>query len=372
MTSEIHPLLCFKGNYCQEILLCFHCSYCTFETILKQGLPNLQSFIKEHQDEIILLADKHTLEECYPLLGEELPHFIVPYGEGYKNLNSCEYIWKKLAELNATRQTILLCLGGGVLCDMGAFAGACYQRGMRVVLAPTSLLAMVDASTGGKTGVNFLGFKNYIGLFAKAEETFICPEFLDTLPYEERVNGYVEMLKHGLIADKEHYDIVKMLFLKENEKLNTSLIFDSIAIKQKHVEQDFKDEGIRKRLNFGHTIGHAIESYSLHINDENESLSHGVSVAIGMLGESYLSTKLAGLSEAENHEISLVIQRILSKVDDPIPSLDTLMPYLLKDKKNDGEGINFSLLRSIGDCKQDYTVSVDLIKESLDYIRKLK
>ena len=339
---------------------------------MKQGLLQLKEFIADNAEHIVVLADKHTLDECYPLLDADLLHLTVPYGEVYKNLNSCEYIWKKLTELNATRQTILLCLGGGVLCDMGAFAGACYQRGMRVVLAPTSLLAMVDASTGGKTGVNFLGFKNYIGLFSTAEQTFICPEFLDTLPYEERINGYVEMLKHGLIADKEHYDIVKMLFLKENEKLNTSLIFDSIAIKQKHVEQDFKDEGIRKRLNFGHTIGHAIESYSLHINDENESLSHGVSVAIGMLGESYLSTKLAGLLAEENREISLVLQRLLSALEEDIPSIDELLPYLQKDKKNDGDGINFSLLQSIGDCKQDYTVSVDLIKESLDYIRKLK
>lgn len=340
--------------------------------MLKQGLPILQAFIREHKNNIIVVADKHTLEDCYPLLGEELPHFLVPYGEGYKNLNSCEYIWKKLAELQATRQRILLCLGGGVLCDMGAFAGACYQRGMRVVLVPTSLLAMVDASTGGKTGVNFLGYKNYIGLFAEAEETFVCPAFLDTLPYAEKVNGYVEMLKHGLIADKDHYDAVKLLFLKENETLDTSLIFDSIVIKQRHVDLDFKDQGIRKRLNFGHTIGHAIESHSLHINDENESLSHGVSVAIGMLGESYISTKLAGLSEDENNEISLVIQRILSTVNEPIPSADTLLPYLQKDKKNNGEGINFSLLKSIGLCQQDYTVPMSLVQESLEYIRKLK
>jgi 3-dehydroquinate synthase len=339
---------------------------------LKQGLTQLRKFIAANAEHIVVLADKHTLEECYPLLDADVPHFIVPYGEGYKNLNSCEYIWKKLTQLGAIRQTILVCLGGGVLCDMGAFSGVCYQRGMRVVLVPTSLLAMVDASTGGKTGVNFIGFKNYIGLFAKAEETFICPEFLLSLPYKERVNGHVEMLKHGLIADKNHYDKVKMLFLKENTELDNVLIFDSIAVKQRHVEQDFKDEGIRKRLNFGHTIGHAIESHSLHINDENESLSHGVSVAIGMLAESYISTKVAGLSAEENHEISLVLQRLLSTLEEDIPSIDELLPYLQKDKKNDGEGINFSLLKTIGDCKQDYTVSVDLIKESLDYIRKLK
>jgi len=339
---------------------------------LKQGLIQLRDFIAAHADSIVVLADKHTLDDCYPLLGADLPYVTVPYGEGYKNLNSCEYIWKKLTELNASRQTILLCLGGGVLCDMGAFAGACYQRGMRVVLVPTSLLAMVDASTGGKTGVNFLGFKNYIGLFAQAEETFICPTFLETLPYSERVNGYVEMLKHGLIADRNHYNKVKMLFLKENSKLDNALILDSIAIKQRHVEQDFRDEGIRKRLNFGHTIGHAIESHSLHNNDENEALSHGLSVAIGMLAESYISTKLSGLSVDENHKISTVILRLLSKVDEPIPSIKELLPYLQKDKKNDGDGINFSLLQSIGDCKQDYTVSVELIEESLNYVRKLQ
>jgi 3-dehydroquinate synthase len=340
---------------------------------LKQGLTQLQDFLAAETGNVVVLADKHTLDECYPILEADLPHFIVPYGEGYKNLNSCEYIWKKLAELNATRQTILLCLGGGVLCDMGAFAGACYQRGMRVVLVPTSLLAMVDASTGGKTGVNFLGFKNYIGLFSKAEETFICPEFLDTLPYAERINGYVEMLKHGLIADRNHYNKVKMLFLEEKSQLDNALIFDSIAIKQRYVEQDFKDEGVRKRLNFGHTIGHAIESFSLHTNDENESLSHGLSVALGMLAESYISTTLSGLSLDENHEISIVIQRLLSKkVAEPIPTLKELLPYLEKDKKNDGDGINFSLLQSIGVCKQDYTVSVELIEESLDYVRKLQ
>jgi 3-dehydroquinate synthase len=138
------------------------------------------------------------------------------------------------------------------------------------------------------------------------------------------------------------------------------------------LEQDFKDEGVRKRLNFGHTIGHAIESHSLHMNEENESLSHGVSVALGMLAESYISTKIAGLSVEENHELSLVIQRLLSSVDEDIPSIDELLPYLIKDKKNSGDEINFSLLNAIGKCKQDYTVSVDLIKESLDFVRNLK
>lgn len=339
---------------------------------MKKSLEALQIFVREHQDNIVVLADKHTLQDCYPLLGVELPHFIVPYGESYKNLNSCEYIWKKLKDKGATRQTILLCLGGGVLCDMGAFAGACYQRGMRVVLVPTSLLAMVDASSGGKTGVNFLNFKNYIGLFKEAEEIFVCPDFLPTLPQAEMRNGYVEMLKHGLIADKSHYDAVKYHFLKSNHPLDPSLIFHSIAIKQQHVEQDFLDTGIRKRLNFGHTIGHALESHSLVIKEENESLSHGTAVGLGMVVESYISAQLAGLSEDDLQQITLVLQGLVNSVNEDIPSMDVLLPYLQKDKKNQSAEINFSLLKSIGYCEHNYTASVELIAEGLDFLRKLK
>ena len=155
------------------------CGCSTFEEV-NRGLDILQSFIREHQQNLIVVADKHTLQDCYPFLKADLPHFIVPYGEGYKNLNSCEYIWKKLTELGANRRTILLCLGGGVLCDMGAFAAGCFLRGIRTALVPTSLLAMVDASAGGKNGVNFLGFKNYIGNFKEPDFLFICPEFLQT------------------------------------------------------------------------------------------------------------------------------------------------------------------------------------------------
>lgn len=337
-----------------------------------KGLSLLQEFVRLNANNIIVLADKHTLEACYPLLGQQLQYIKVPYGESYKNLNSCEYIWKRLTDMGATRNTLLLCLGGGVLCDMGAYAGACYQRGMRVVLVPTSLLAMVDASTGGKTGVNFLHFKNYIGLFKKSEELFVCPEFLESLPQSEMRNGHVEMLKHGLIADKEHYNQVKMLFLQPYEALDPELIFHSIAIKEKHVEQDFKDVGIRKRLNFGHTIGHAIESHSLFINEENESLSHGTSVGLGIVVESFISNKIADLSEGELMEITSLLKPLVAGIDEDIASIDTLLPYLQKDKKNENQAINFSLLKNIGECEHNYEVDVHLIAEGLDFLRKLK
>lgn len=309
---------------------------------------------------------------CYPMLELELPHFIVPYGEAYKNLNSCEYIWKKLTELHATRDTILLCLGGGVICDMGSFAGSCFQRGMRVILCPTSLLAMVDASTGGKTGVNFLGFKNYIGSFSKAEEVYICSEFLSTLQPKEMTNGFVEMLKHGLIADHDHYDKVKYYFLRSSLELDNQLIEDSINIKQKHVDSDFRDNGIRKRLNFGHTIGHAIESWSLATSETNEELSHGTSVALGIIAESYISHKTSGLSMEELNEISTVLYPIVKQLESELPEYVSLLGYLSKDKKNKGGEVNFSLLSAIGACRQDYYVSDTVIAASIDYLKNIK
>ena len=336
------------------------------------NLQSLRAFISENKTDIIVLADKHTMHDCYPLLEVELPHFIVPYGEGYKNLNSCEYIWKKLTDMGATRNTMLLCLGGGVLCDMGSFAASCFQRGIKTALVPTSLLAMVDASVGGKTGVNFLNFKNYIGLFREPDHLFICREFLGSLPAKEWVNGYVEMLKHGLIADRAHYDEVKMQFLKQTNEVSAEQINHSIGIKLQHVKQDFEDLGIRKRLNFGHTVGHAIESHSLAVSEENKSLSHGVSVALGIIAESYISTKISGLSEESLQEIAIVLLSVLKAVEQDIPNFEALEPYLIKDKKNGDDGINFSLLSHIGSCTHDHIVPSPIIRESIEYLRNLK
>lgn len=333
-----------------------------------EGLQALRKFLDEKKDDVIVLADKHTLADCYPLLLEDVPHFIVPYGETYKNIDSCEYIWKMLTQLGATRKSILVCLGGGVLCDMGAYAATCYQRGMRVALVPTSLLAMVDAAVGGKNGVNFMGLKNYVGTFREPDYSFTCPEFLKTLPAHEMTNGYVEMLKHGLIADKAHYDAVKMYFLNNNLAMTEELIQHSITIKKNHVAQDFKDNGVRKRLNFGHTVGHAIESYSVGHSDENEAFSHGVSVALGILAECYLSAQLVGFSEEALHEVSIVLQPILSSLNNDIPTFEQIRPYLLKDKKNTSDKVNFSLLKSIGDCEHDHEVELELVKQSIDYL----
>ena len=340
--------------------------------VVENGLKHLKKIITDHEQNIIVLADKHTYAFCYPLLETNVPHIIVPYGENYKNLNSCEFIWKKLIELNAKRNTTLLCLGGGVLCDMGAFAGKCYQRGMSVVLAPTSLLAMVDASIGGKNGVDFLGLKNYIGTFSEPKHIFICPEFLTTLPYPEMVNGFVEMLKHGLIASKSHYDKVKLFFLKDNHAITPNLINDSIAIKTQIVKDDFLDLGVRRRLNFGHTIGHAIEANSLKISEENEALSHGISVALGMVVECYISHKVVGFSADQLSEVSTVLSGLVKSVYDEIPEVDDLIPYLTRDKKNFNDSINCTLLLEIGEANHDYEIGEELIKAGFEYLKSLK
>ena len=335
---------------------------------MKKGLKHLKKFILQNKENAIILVDKHTYALCYPLLESDIPYILVPYGESYKNLNSCEFIWKKLIELSANRDTVLICLGGGVLCDMGSFAGMCFQRGMPVVLVPTSLLAMVDASIGGKNGVDFLGLKNYIGHFNQPKHIFVCPEFLDTLPYTEKVNGLVEMLKHGLIADPSHFESIKALILNKNPKIDFNLLEDSICIKENIVSQDFHDHGIRKRLNFGHTIGHAIEAYSLHINDENEALSHGLSVALGIVVESYLSTIVAGLSSEELENITYTLRDIIRPILDDVPPFEDLLPYLKKDKKNNNETINFSLISSIGVSRQDFEIQEQIICEGLIYL----
>ena len=334
------------------------------------GIDKLLAYVSDNSEDIIVLADKHTFESCYPLLGVSLPYIIVPYGEGYKTLQSCEYIWKKLTEHGASRKTTVLCLGGGVLCDMGAFAGSVYQRGMKIVLCPTSLLAMVDASVGGKNGVNFMGYKNYIGNFREADEVFICDRFLNTLPQKEWVNGYVEMLKHGIISSKQHYENVRLNFLNGFERPDETLIRDSVEIKLRHVEQDFKDESVRKRLNFGHTIGHAIESWSLSISKENEELSHGVSVALGMVAESYLSSRILGLSTDELNEITTVIHPVIRAIDHPVPRYSDIEAFLIKDKKNTGTGVNFSLLRCIGDCIEDQIATTEDIQDAMKYLTK--
>ncbi|MFY0644392.1 MAG: 3-dehydroquinate synthase [Bacteroidia bacterium] len=319
------------------------------------ALPEQNAFI---------LCDENTALLCYPLLSLELPLIVIPAGEENKNLDSCDYIWSELIKHGADRQSTLVCLGGGMICDIGAFAAATFQRGIDHILVPTTLLAIVDASTGGKCGVDFKSYKNYIGLFKEASQLIICPKFLLTLEQKERVNGWVEMLKHGLIANTEHYN-KSVSFASNLDTMDSDLIKRSIEIKNDHCKRDFMETGIRKRLNFGHTIGHAIESLSLELR---KPLSHGISVAYGIVVEAFLSNKVWSLTDVELERILIDFKAFLPELDEELRDKDSLMSFMKKDKKNwDGKTM-FSLLNHIGSAQENLHVEQEHILDGLDQL----
>lgn len=312
----------------------------------------------------IFLCDENTIQ-CVQEMYLDIPIIELPAGEPYKNLESCKVIWHKLIELGANRDAHLICVGGGVLGDMGAFAASCFMRGISYSLVPTSLLAMVDASIGGKTGVNFTHHKNYIGLFSEAENVFVYPWFLQTLPKEEWINGYAEMLKHGLILSKDHYSKV-VNHIQSEDLPSLDLIKQSIDIKNSIVSEDKFEKNIRKKLNFGHTIGHAIETVFLNYE---ETVSHGRAVLLGMIGETFLSHMHADLS-AENLE--MVVTQMAALIKDEhisLPSTDDIIDQMQFDKKNNRSGINFTLLSEIGNSKIDFYLTEKDIAPALAFIR---
>ena len=307
------------------------------------------------------LCDENTGRDCYPLLQSDQVVITIPCGEQHKTLGSCEYIWSELIKHGANRQSTLICLGGGMICDIGAFAAATFQRGMNHILLPTSLLAMVDASIGGKCGVDFKHLKNYIGLFKQPNQLIVYPKFLLTLKPEEWLNGWVEMLKHGLISDASHYEAC-MNYAQDLSNIDMALIEQSMTIKQDHCENDFMESGIRKRLNFGHTVGHAIESLSLQLN---KPLSHGLSVAYGMLVEAYISHKIWSLSKTELDQISQDFKKFLDPLDADLCQPESLLPFMLKDKKNAKGQIMCCLLNEVGSSQENIHVSQECIAEGL-------
>ena len=235
----------------------------------------------------------------------------IPEGEEHNTIDICTGVWEALSEYNAVRKSLMIILGGGVVTDLGGFVASTYMRGIDYINVPTSLLAMVDASVGGKTGVDLGSLKNQIGVISEGSMVLIDTSFLDTLPQNHMISGYAEMIKHGLITDKNYWDTLTQL-----EKLDISdldqLIYDSVVIKNNIVSEDPTEKGLRKILNFGHTLGHAIESYFLQ-NADKSPLLHGEAIAIGMILESYISHKQLGLSNEDLTEISSGILKTFSK-----------------------------------------------------------
>lgn len=309
----------------------------------------------------VVLADSNTAECCLPLLNSPKDVIIIPAGEVNKTLQTCQYVWDKLIELGADRSTRLICLGGGMVCDLGAFAAATYLRGIKYYLLPTTLLAMVDASVGGKCGVDYMHLKNYIGLFSMPEEIYIDRRFLDTLPKEELINGQMEMIKHGLIASAEHFNR-----LVSDSDAWKSLIEESIAIKEYHTTKDFNEAGIRKRLNYGHTVGHAIESFALELG---QPIAHGLAVGVGMLAEAFISYESWSLEKQELNRIEAHLSPLVARLSSELLQVDKLLYYINLDKKKRSDQILFTVLTCIGNAQEGVHVSEEVIRNSISYIQ---
>ena len=284
---------------------------------------------------------------------------VIKAGEQHKNLQTVQRIWKTLMKYHTDRNALLINLGGGVITDLGGFAASTYKRGIKFINIPTTLLAMVDAAIGGKTGIDFGGSKNQIGTFAEAEEVAINPVFLETLPERELLSGMAEMLKYGFIADGKLLGI--------NLENYQQFIVRCGEIKREIVAQDPTEKGLRKILNFGHTLGHAIESHCL---TTDYPLLHGEAVALGMLGALWLSVKQLGLDESVLQNFENQLPMLLSEVEISLSKsdIDPILSYLVHDKKNMGENPQFVLLEAIGKPVWDVEVEPELVKESLQYI----
>jgi 3-dehydroquinate synthase len=321
-------------------------------------------FVGRQYSAVALLTDSNTYTYCYPQIQSILPpHAVltIPAGEEHKNLESCQLVWQKLTEHQFDRHSLLVVLGGGVLGDLGGFCAATYKRGIDFVLMPTTLLAQVDASIGGKLGIDFLQFKNHIGIFCEPVATLICPAFLSTLPERELRSGFAEIIKHCLISDKEMWDNIRGKSLQEQDW--STLIPHSVTFKKQVIETDPREKGLRKVLNFGHTVGHAVESFFLNSGNR---LFHGEAIAVGMIAEASIAEAKKMITHSELLEISRYVKQIYPKV--VLPSgFDDLIKLMAQDKKNKGNKILMALITGIGQAHWDVEVSPEEIVASLNY-----
>lgn len=325
------------------------------------------AFLKEllETEKAVVLCDSNT-KVCLELLNQVCPSTVglpiieIPAGEENKKLKSCEKVWYELTELGADRKTILLNLGGGVVTDLGGFVASTYMRGIRFVNIPTSMLGMVDASVGGKTGVDFGVLKNMIGTFKQPEAVLMDSNFLKTLPARHYKSGLAEVLKHSFISETA---ILDLMYANEDELISTS-----VNAKMNVVKADEFESGERKKLNFGHTIGHAIEG---HFMESEAPVYHGEAIAAGMLMESFISQNLVGLSEADFKSVCTMTDSIFKRVSLNDSDWESIKSLLIHDKKNTSGKVNFVLLAKLGEAVIDQEVPMELLdKAYLDYIAK--
>lgn len=333
----------------------------------ENGYEALNSHLAENKySKLFIIVDSNTNEYCLsrflPYLETNVAIEIIEFdaGESFKNIETCVQIWNVLTELGGDRKSLIINVGGGVVTDLGGFVASTFKRGIDFIHVPTTLLAMVDASVGGKNGVDLGNLKNQVGVINVPQMVLIDTQYLETLPQNEMRSGLAEMLKHGLIYDKNYWeqflDLSKLDFADFDQ-----LIHDSVVIKNTIVMQDPTENGIRKALNFGHTLGHAIESYFLE-HENKTTLLHGEAIAAGMVLESYISWQKKLLSSDEYLQIKETINSIFEKIpfeeNDLIPILD----LLIHDKKNEYGSIQFALIDGIGSIKINQEVENEVIK----------
>lgn len=318
---------------------------------------------------IFLLQDLNTQKHCIPLFRElSNPYYnsiisiTISAGEANKTLDTVAQIWKKLTENGAGRDALLLNLGGGVVTDIGGFAASCYKRGIATMHIPTSLLGMVDAAIGGKTGVDFDFFKNHIGSFYPAEAVLIFPEFLSSLPMRELRSGLGEVLKYGLIRHPEILDGIPSP--NDISQIPEALIVQCAMTKKKITDADPTENGERKILNFGHTIGHALESFAL----QNEhQLLHGEAIAAGMVAELWISMKQCGLDEETLLNYQSIYNQYFEKFSIQKENLPEIVERAYHDKKNSGGELRFVLLNKAGEAIYDIGINEEIMFKSLEY-----
>lgn len=325
----------------------------------------LSSFFgKQTWSQIVVLTDRNTRVHCYPLVSSFVPaHEIIEIedGETHKNIDTCQLIWQRMTDLKLDRHALMVILGGGVLGDMGGFCASTYKRGIDFLLLPTTLLAQVDASVGGKLAIDFNGIKNHIGVFQLPLATLICPAFLKTLPFRELRSGYAEVIKHCLISDRAMWDQVKQHDVAGQNW--DAVIRHSVAFKSQVVTEDPREKGRRKVLNFGHTVGHALETFFL---DTDERLYHGEAIAAGMIAESHLALQKGLLVPAEEREIVSYLEGIFGKVH--VPNDPQIIEIMRQDKKNKGNKMLMALPQGIGNAVWDVEINEEQVIEALSLL----
>ena len=341
--------------------------------ISKQLQTDLAEAIAEcEHDRIFVLVDETTNKLCWSLVKDYLclkdaQTIIIGATDRRKNLETLVHVWESLQQGKATRHSLLINLGGGMVTDLGGFAASTYKRGINFINVPTTLLAMVDASVGGKTGINFGGLKNEIGVFNDAEFVLLDTNWLQTLDEENIRSGYAEMLKHGLIADETMWaELINFNLTQPDLHQLASMLDKSVRIKERIVAEDPHEKGIRKALNLGHTFGHAFESWAM----KRQPILHGYAVAFGLIAELYLATTQTDFPTERMRQTVNFIRAYYGSLPITCNDYPELIELMHHDKKNRGNEINVTLLGGIGDIRINQTITEEDIKEALDFFRE--